>query len=78
MQNQIPVTFVTFVQTRYTIYFPNVPRLINHIWEEIQHWILIEAAIDIHFNRYGVMFGLINSEKGNIVNWLIINIKYYI
>ena len=30
----------------------------------------------VHFDK--VMFGMVNNKYSNIINWLIINIKYYV
>jgi hypothetical protein len=53
-------------------------NMIYHLWEAIENWILGKTGINIHFSKDIVMFGMINNEKSNFVNWLTINIKYYI
>ena len=32
----------------------------------------------VHFDKIIVMFKMVNSKYSNIINWLIINIKYYV
>ena len=66
----------------------NYPETISHLfcecnetkklWEAVQEWVLIRTGNIIDFNKNNIMFGLINNEKDNFLNWLIINIKYYI
>ena len=51
---------------------------VNQFWEKIRQWIWTETGINIHFSKDIVMFGMINNAKRNVINWFIINIKYYI
>ena len=38
----------------------------------------VKTGIIVSFENVIVMFGMVNSKYSNIINWLIINIKYYV
>ena len=52
--------------------------MVYHLWEDIENWILRKTGINVRFSKDTVMFGMINNEKSNVVNWLTVSIKYYI
>ena len=41
-------------------------------------WILDKMFIKVPLNKQMVMFGMLNGEVNVAVNWITINIKYYI
>ena len=51
---------------------------VHNLWKEVNSWILCKTGIEINFNKDIVMFGMINNKNSSFVNWLTINIKYYI
>jgi hypothetical protein len=50
----------------------------KQLWDAVHDWILTRTGNTINFSKTNIMFGLINNEKDNFLNWLIINIKYYV
>jgi hypothetical protein len=57
--------------------FFNCDKVI-HLWNEVKSWILCKTGTEFNFTKNIVMFGMINNKHSSFVNWLTINIKYYI
>ena len=73
----ICVHFVITTQKLYSIYFYEYTQ-VKALWNSVQDWVVKTTGIVVHFDKLIVMFGMVNSKYSNIINWLIINIKYYV
>ena len=51
---------------------------VYNLWKEVKSWILSKTGIQINFSKDIVMFGMVNNKNSTFINWLTINIKYYI
>ena len=51
---------------------------VYNLWKEVKSWILSKTGIQINFSKDIVMFGMANNKNSTFINWLTINIKYYI
>ena len=79
---------IHYVDSNKCSFCNNAPETLQHIfydcskvrnlWGELEKWIFNKTGIHLSFNKNNVMFGMINNKISKIVNWLIINIKYYI
>ena len=51
---------------------------VYNLWKEVKSWILSKTGIQINFSKDIVLFGMVNNKNSTFINWLTINIKYYI
>ena len=71
---------IHYVDTNMCIFCYNYPETLQQVKalrNSVQDWVLIKTGTVVHFDKVIVMFGMVNIKYSNIIDWLVINIKYY-
>ena len=66
----------------------NLPETLQHLfydynkvrehWRNLEKWILTKTGIRISFTKNKIIFGVIVDKMSKHINWLILNVKYYV
>jgi hypothetical protein len=79
---------IKYIETNECTFCKNSPETLAHLfyncnkvkdmWHAVANWVLNKKGIHMKLNKTVILFGLTDKTKDVFLNWLLINIKYYI